>query len=176
MNVSIVAKRYGKALFEVAQGHHLLREVENDLKLVSETLANSSISKWLAHPTVRPEQKKAVFEENFPAIQTITRNFLFLLVDEGRENEIAGIFSEYRRLAFEASGLAEALVTTAYPMTSSEKAELVSTFGRIIGKKLVLKEQVDSDILGGVIVQVGDRLFDGSLKTKLLRFQERLNA
>jgi F-type H+-transporting ATPase subunit delta len=176
MNVTLVAKRYGKALFEVAQGHSLLPQVGADLQLVSESLANEDIANWLSHPATLAESKKAIITQNFPSIQTITKNFLFLLVDEGRENELTGIASEYRRLALEASGMAEAIVTTASPMKNNEKAELVQTFAEMIGKKLVIQEQVDSNILGGVVVQVGDRLYDGSLKTKLLRFQERLNA
>jgi F-type H+-transporting ATPase subunit delta len=177
MNISIVAKRYGKALFEVAQGKNLLTDVENDLQLIAESIENSSfIVDWLSHPAVQLEQKKAVFQDSFPNIQPVTKNFLFLLIDERREGELASIATEYHFLAFEAAGLAEAVVTTAFPMTSNEKEELVNTFEPIVDKKLVLEEQVDPDILGGVIVQVGDRLYDGSLRTKLLRFQERLNA
>ncbi|WP_028776582.1 F0F1 ATP synthase subunit delta [Shimazuella kribbensis] len=176
MSNSLVAKRYGRALFEVAQGHSLLQEVEADLKLVLESLTSSDIAKWLSHPATSAERKKAILENSFATVSAMTKNFLFLLVDEGRENELAGIVAEYRKLALEASNMAEAIVTTAYSMTTSEKAELITTFSKIIGKKLVIEEQVDSDILGGVIVQVGDRLYDGSLKTKLLRFQERLNA
>lgn len=176
MSMSLVAKRYGKALFEVAQKHGLLQEVGADLQLILDSLASSDISKWLSHPATSTERKKAILENSFAEIQSLTKNFLFLLVDEKRENELTKITAEYKKLALEATGMAEAVVTTAYPMTSSEKAELVTTFAEIIGKKLVIDERVDSDILGGVIVQVGDRLYDGSLKTKLLRFQERLNA
>jgi F-type H+-transporting ATPase subunit delta len=176
MSVSLVAKRYGKALFEVAQKHGLLQEIGADLQLILESLASSDISKWLSHPATSSERKKAILENSFADVQPLTKNFLYLLVDERRENELNGIASEFKKLALEATGMAEAIVTTAYPMSSSEKAELVTTFAEIIGKKLVMEERVDSDILGGVIVQVGDRLYDGSLKTKLLRFQERLNA
>jgi F-type H+-transporting ATPase subunit delta len=176
MSTSLVAKRYGKALFEVAQKHGLLQEIGADLQLILDSLSNSDITKWLSHPATSTERKKAILENSFAEVQLLTKNFLYLLVDEKRENELTGIAAEYRKLAFEASGMAEAVVTTAYPMTSSEKAELVTTFSKIIGKQLVIDERVDSDILGGVIVQVGDRLYDGSLKTKLLRFQERLNA
>lgn len=176
MSMSLVAKRYGKALFEVAQKHGLLQEVGADLQLILDSLASSDISKWLSHPATSTERKKAILENSFAEVQSLTKNFLFLIVDEKRENELTKIASEYKKLALEATGMAEAVVTTAYPMTSSEKAELVTTFAEIIGKKLVIDERVNSDILGGVIVQVGDRLYDGSLKTKLLRFQERLNA
>lgn len=176
MSMSLVAKRYGKALFEVAQKHGLLQEIGADLQLILDSLSSSDITKWLSHPATSTERKKAILENSFSEVQPLTKNFLYLLVDERRENELTEIASEYKKLAFEATGMAEALVTTAYPMTSSEKAELVTTFAEIIGKKLVINERVDSDILGGVIVQVGDRLYDGSLKTKLLRFEERLNA
>lgn len=176
MSVSLVAKRYGKALFEVAQEHGLLQEIGADLQLILKSIASSDITKWLSHPATSLKRKKAILENSFAEVQPLTKNFLFLLVDERRENELTGIAAEYKKLALEATGMAEAAVTTAFPLTATEKAELVATFAEIIGKKLVIEERVDSDILGGVIVQVGDRLYDGSLKTKLLRFQERLNA
>jgi F-type H+-transporting ATPase subunit delta len=176
MSTSLVAKRYGKALFEVAQAHALLKEIGEDLQLITGSLANSDITKWLSHPATPVERKKAILDNSFPEIQQLTKNFLYLLVDEGREDELSGIAADYRERALDALGMVEAVVTTAFPMTNDEKEEVVATFTKIVGKKLVIEERVDSDLLGGVIVQVGDRLYDGSLRTKLRRFQERLNA
>jgi F-type H+-transporting ATPase subunit delta len=68
------------------------------------------------------------------------------------------------------------VVTTAFPLTEEDRKALVKAFESIVGKKIRVTEKVDSDILGGVLVQVGDRLYDGSLRTKLIRFQERLKG
>jgi F-type H+-transporting ATPase subunit delta len=98
------------------------------------------------------------------------------LADRRREGIIADIYADFKSLADEARGVAEATVTTAFPLSDEEKEQLVQVFQPMIGKKIRITEKVDSDILGGVIVQVGDKLYDGSLKTKLIRFQERLKG
>ncbi|SEM79905.1 F0F1 ATP synthase subunit delta [Lihuaxuella thermophila] len=177
MSGSAVAKRYAKALFEVALEKNLLDQVEKDLQLIAETFSSTpELIEWLNHPATDTAKKKEFFSSVFTQVTELVKNLLFLLADRHRENIVAEISAEYKHLANEAKGMAEAIVTTAFPMTEEDKKELVETFQPIVGKTLQIKEVVDSDILGGVIVQVGDRLYDGSLRTKLTRFQERLKG
>jgi F-type H+-transporting ATPase subunit delta len=98
------------------------------------------------------------------------------LADRRREIILQDVFAEYKRLVNEQKGIVEAIVTTAFPLTATDRKKLIAAFEPIVGKKLDITEKVDSDILGGVIVQVGDRLYDGSLRTKLARFKERLSG
>ena len=69
-----------------------------------------------------------------------------------------------------------AVVTSALPLTEKEKEELAAVFEARLGKKLRVTNVVDSDLLGGLIVRVGDRLYDGSLRTKLIRFRQKLTG
>ena len=71
-------------------------------------------------------------------------------------------------------GIQEAVVTSAVPLSEQEKEQLAAVFEERLGKKLRIVNVVDSDLLGGLIVQIGDRLYDGSLKTKLTRFRRQL--
>jgi F-type H+-transporting ATPase subunit delta len=73
-------------------------------------------------------------------------------------------------MANDARGIAEAIVTSAKPLTSEEQAELAEKFGQTLNKKLRLTAVVDPAILGGIVIKIGDRLYDGSLKTKLETF------
>jgi F-type H+-transporting ATPase subunit delta len=174
---SPVAKRYAKALFEIALERNLLDEVEKELQLVVDAFsALPTLREWLSHPKTGISQKKDLFSSVFSHLSEITLNLLFLLTDRHRENEIEDIAHEYKALANEEKGIAEAVVTSAYPLSEQDKKELVATFQKLIGKTIHITEVVDSDILGGVIVRIGDRLYDGSLKTKLIRFQERLKS
>lgn len=177
MSGSVVAKRYAKALFEVALERKLLDQVEKDLQVILDTFSSTpELQDWLIHPTTDATKKKELFTSIFKELNEVTLNLLYLLADRRRENVIDEIASEYKRFANEAKGMAEAIVTTATPMSEEDKKQLIATFQPIVGKTLEIKEKVDSDILGGVIVQVGDRLYDGSLKTKLIRFQDRLKG
>lgn len=177
MSGAAVAKRYAKALFEVASEKQLLDTIELDLKLVTDTFsATPELVTWLAHPATDPAKKKELFSSVFKNVHGITQNLLFLLADRRRENIIDEIAEEFTSLSYAAKGLAQAVVTSALPLSEEDKQKLIATFQPIIGKTLQLTEVVDSNLLGGVVVQIGDRLYDGSLKTKLLRFQERLKG
>jgi F-type H+-transporting ATPase subunit delta len=94
-------------------------------------------------------------------------NFLLLLVDKRREAALPAIIAEYRNLANEARNIAEAEVITAMPLTDAEHKALAVKLSAVTGKNMVLKTQLDTSILGGVIVKIGDKLIDGSVARQL---------
>ncbi|PTX62514.1 ATP synthase F1 subcomplex delta subunit [Melghirimyces profundicolus] len=177
MSRSIIAKRYAKALFESAKERGLLDQVEQEWQSVADAWKGSGdLRGWVSHPKVTAPQKKEVWDRLLPDLSDLTRNLLHLLIDRNREDAIAPIGTEYKALAHEAKGIAEAEVVTATPLSKEDEKELIAVFQQMIGKTLVITNRVDSDILGGVIVRIGDRLYDGSLVNKLKRFRKQLTA
>jgi F-type H+-transporting ATPase subunit delta len=175
MSELAVAKRYAKALFEVACEQQRLEQVEKEVQeIVAVFRATPALVNWFQHPMTDAVRKKELFSSIFKEVSSIVRNTFFLLADRDRVGLIGAVAEEFQRLSLAAKGLAEAVVTTAFPLTDRDKQRLIIHFQPIIGKRLQISEVVNPDILGGVVVQVGDRLYDGSLKTKLLRFQEHL--
>ncbi|MBD1372131.1 F0F1 ATP synthase subunit delta [Hazenella sp. IB182357] len=176
MNIS-VARRYAKALFEVALEKEQLTEIENDLTVANDILSSTSeLTAWLNHPAVEQDVKKDLFAKSFESSNPYVFNLLLLLVERGREDTLNLILTEYKALANHQRGVAEAVVTSAFPLSEDDKKQIVNTFEPKIGKTLSIKEVVNSDLLGGIIVQIGDRLYDGSLKSKLTRFQKDLQG
>ncbi len=169
---SPVAKRYARALIEVAKERGLIDTVEADLKLVVESIQQSEeLKKFLTHPKVEKEAKKELFSQLFEGKVTAeTLNFLFVLIDNERETDLAFISAAFVSLANEERGIADAVITTAKPLSEEEQTELTQQFGASIGKKLRVQTAVDPSILGGVVVKIGDRLYDGSIKAKLEKF------
>ncbi|SMO67197.1 F0F1 ATP synthase subunit delta [Melghirimyces algeriensis] len=175
MSQSIIAKRYAKALFEVAKEHNLLDQVEQEWQAVHDVWVNHpELREWAIHPRVRSEEKKEVYDKLFSDLSDLSRNLLHLLAERNRENVIEAIGAEYRSLVHDAKGIAEAEVITPRPLSKAKEKELISVFQKKIGKSLVIINRVDSDILGGVIVRIGDRLYDGSLVNKLKRFRNQM--
>lgn len=173
--MSQVAKRYARAMFEVASAQGAVDRVEEELFALAQTITSSpQLGQWLAHPHVTGEQKKEAFRPVLSKVMEITGNLLFLLIDRHRESELPAIAAAYKQLADEARGTADAEVTTATPMAEEDQKRLAAVFEKILGKKVRIIHQVDPEILGGVIVRIGDRLYDGSLKTKLHHFQRKL--
>lgn len=177
MSRTVIARRYAIALFELAREKGELDRVEQELDQVVETLERvPELKEWLTAPAVDVERKKALIAERFQGLSAWTKNLLFLLLDRGRQGLISRIAEEYKHLADEARGVAEAVVTSALPLTEKEKEELAAVFEARLGKKLRVTNVVDSDLLGGLIVRVGDHLYDGSLRTKLIRFRQKLTG
>ncbi len=118
MSRTVIARRYAIALFELAREKGELDRVEQELDQVVETLQRvPELKEWLTAPAVDVERKKALIAERFQGLSAWTKNLLFLLLDRGRQGLISRIAEEYKHLADEARGVAEAVVTSALPLT-----------------------------------------------------------
>lgn len=174
--MSAVAKRYARALFEVAKERGNIDAIEVDLKgIVDAVQTSAELTAFLTHPQVTVEAKKELLTSVFEGkIATESLHFLLVLIDNERDSDLAGIYSYFVTMANDERGIADAIVTTAKPLTTEEQAELARKFGASIGKTLRVETVVDPSIMGGVVVQIGDRLYDGSIKSKLEHFAHQL--
>lgn len=169
MLTSQLALRYAQAIYELAADKQALEEVERQLVLVEDTLANSNeLAILLFHPQMPAEAKKDTVAKVFgDELADYVRNFLFLIIDKRREGALPAIIKEYRSLANQARNIAEAEITTAMPLSDAEAKSLAAKLSAVSGKNVVLKTHIDSRILGGVIVKIGDKLIDGSVLRQL---------
>lgn len=175
MSESQVAGRYAKAMFEIAMERRMTDQIERELKIVKEAMvASKELQLWLANASVDVEDKKSLLATVFAELSEPVQNLLFLLVDRRRSDQLAAIADSYRQRNNQQKGIVEAFVTSAFPLTEEEKRQLITTFEHITKNKIHLHQKVDSDLLGGVTVKIGDRVYDGSLRSKLNRFQKRL--
>jgi F-type H+-transporting ATPase subunit delta len=173
---TVVAKRYARALFEVAQERNIVSKVEEELKtIVAVVEQNEDFRKLLQHPNVDAAVKIDIIKEAFagnlsePAFNTIQ-----LLVERGRETVLEQLLDAFVAIANEALGQANAMVYTPFPLSESEATKIADQFGELIGKKIRLDHVIDKSLLGGFQVRIGDRLYDGSLSGKLARLEKTL--
>lgn len=176
--MSAVAKRYAKALFEVARDQGQLSEIETELQHIQQIMDDHpEFVKFLNHPKVAKEQKieqlKAIFQDH---VSTTMIQFMQLLIQRNREEHLADIVTRYIKFANVERGLEDATVTSIQPLTDEEKQSLAEHFGKLIRKKIRIHNEVDPEILGGLIVKIGDRLYDGSVSGKLHRFKRRVQT
>jgi F-type H+-transporting ATPase subunit delta len=169
---SAVGKRYARAIFDVASERGKIDQVEADLGAIVQAVEqNAELSKIMQHPHIAADAKKSLVEELFKSsVGEESFNFLNVLIENGREVQLPDIYRSFVQLANEARGIADAVVTSAKPLSSEEEAELAEKFGQTLNKKLRVTTVVDPAILGGIVIKIGDRLYDGSLKTKLETF------
>jgi F-type H+-transporting ATPase subunit delta len=167
---STIAKRYARAFFEIAKEDDKYETYYNELTLFSSILRdNQNLQDLFLNPVFDQHGKKAVVNsilEKINISQT-TANFLKLLVDKQRIVVLPEIENAYRQLMDDVLKRTRVTVKTAFPLTPDLAGKLRDRFEEMTGKKIEMAISEDASLLGGVIVGVGDTLYDGSLKTQL---------
>lgn len=176
MRRTAVARRYAQALFQVAVGREAVDEIEADLQAVLGLLREvEDFKRVWEHVLIRPSAKEAIIERVFAdRISPPTLNFLKLLCEKRRERHLAGIYEEFRRLANDARGIAEATVEAAMPLSDSLLTSLQEALRKATGKEVRIRTRVRRELLGGIVVRIGDRVIDGSVKGRLNRLRDRM--
>ncbi len=174
INVSI-ARRYARALLAVSlesgRADEILAELENMASLLAHSLEARD---FFQSPSFTREQRHRFLAKlsKTKSLSEPTISFLKLLVDRGRMEHIEHITRIYRDLADEAAGRARAEVSSPSRLEPAAAKALAGALSRITSKKIQLEENVDENLIGGLVVKVGDRVFDGSLKTQLERVRQ----
>lgn len=176
MSNSTVAKRYALALFQLASEKQALPQVEEELRTVKEVVVNNpELTAFLKSPKLPNEKKKEVLKSAFGSVSTYVLNTLMILVDRHREDQIADVADQFIALANDAKGVAEAKVYSVQPLTAEQAEALSASFAPQVGKQaLQIENIVDSNLLGGVKLRIGNRIFDGDLRGKLDRLERKL--
>lgn len=176
MSNSTAAKRYAIALFELAQQKNELRSVEEDLReLKAVWNGNKELKSLFTSPKLSLDKKKELIRQIFANANPIVINTLLVLIDKKRLGEVALIINEFMTLSNEAQGVADAKVYSTRELTEEERASISSVFAKNVGKhSLRIENIVDPSLLGGVRVQIGNRIYDSTLSTKLERLKRNL--
>ncbi|MGA3302233.1 MAG: F0F1 ATP synthase subunit delta [Methylovirgula sp.] len=176
--VSGVAGRYAQALFELAQEHKAEDKVAADLAAFSVMIGESAdLQRFIKSPVFSAdEQTKALAAILARAnISGITANFLKLVAAKRRLFAISDMIADYRKLHDLQKGLSRADVTVAEPLKEEHVRALKAALADITSSKNIeIGIKVDPTILGGLIVRLGSRMVDGSLKTKLNSLRTRM--
>lgn len=169
MKQGAVARRYAQALYEIAVAKNIVDALEQELKDVSAVIEGSrELQKVLYHPQIPGAEKKELLAKIFAGqISETAANFLALVVDRRREANISDIIEEYVHLANIARNIEEAYITSATEMTDNDKSALDKVLAKLTGKQIRPAYAVDSSLMGGVVVRYGDKILDGSLKSRL---------
>ena len=167
---SNVGGRYAKALFDLASETKQVSAVEADLKSLKKALAEShDLRVLVGSPAFGAEDKAKGLAAIAAAAKfnDTTRKFLGLLSANGRASSLASVITGYGALSAKARGAVSAQVTTAVALSPAQSRGVAAALRQALGKDPEIETRVDPAILGGIKVQVGSRLFDASLKSKL---------
>ncbi|MCK5579604.1 MAG: F0F1 ATP synthase subunit delta, partial [Planctomycetes bacterium] len=178
MQERVVAKRYARALLNLADEKNLLESVKQELRqLVELTVAVKDFARILKHPVLGAAKKFQFIQKTVGRqLKPLTVRFLELLVRKNRTECLPDIAEFYDALADEKQGIARVKVKTYYPLSRKVQESLTEKLTTFINKKVLLETEVDKNILGGIKIQVGDTVMDGSVANELNKIQEQLLA
>lgn len=165
-----VAGRYASALFELASDQGKVAEIEADMAKFQAVMGESDdFARMIKSPVIASEDQEkalaAVLEK--AGLSATSINFFKLLAKNRRLFAASDAVAGFRVLAARARGEVVAEVTSAVTLSDAQVGELKSTLKTTVGKDVTLAQKVDPSILGGLIVKIGSRMVDSSLKTKL---------
>jgi len=170
-------RRYAKALFQLATEAGQVAQVRGDLDALAALLvASPELAGVLLQPLRPVAERRRVLEavaERMGA-GALLRHFYQVLIAHRRLVDIEAIRAEFSRLADEQAGLRRAQVRTARPLTDSQLERLRRALAARIGQDVELEVEVDPELLGGLVAQVGDLLLDGSVRTQLRQLRSSL--
>lgn len=172
-----MAKRYAKALVEVAAASSELDEVRQDLRALAELLReHRDLRQLVSNPSVSRRAAGEVLKDVAAAmaVRPLTATFLQVLLEGGRLAGLETILRAYELLVDERLGRMQAVVTSAAPLDADAQERLRRRLGEMTGKDVYLELRQDPALLGGVVTQIGSRIFDGSLKTQLARLRDEM--
>ena len=173
----LVSKTYGDALFAVALEENRMDEFFEAVKVVADILrANEDFSKLMNHPKIMKEDKVKIVEETF--VEKIPKEIvgiMTLMITKGRASEMLSVFNYFVALVKEKKKIGNASVTTAVPLDEVQREK--------VEKKLLdttryedfeIEYSVDESLIGGMVIRIGDRVVDSSIKTKLYELTREL--
>ena len=177
MTNQMIARRYARALLEVAQESSKQQEYGRELDKVLACFTEvPELKLALFNPAISFSERKEVWQEvvKHLGVDEIMNNFLLLLADSNRLGIIEDIHAAYKEFLDELEGIKRAVVRSVTALDQATIAALTSQLEARTGNKIILEVKEDPSLIGGLIAQVGDLVLDGSIKGELARLKDSL--
>lgn len=154
----------------------MLEPVDDDVLMLRETLnSNGELARFFKSPVISQEKKDTVVRELLSdRVEDLTLRFLRLLIQKDRETLTKPILDEYQSLRDEQRGIVDADVTVARSLADEDREALTEALEEKTGKTVRLHVEEDADLIGGLIIRLGDHVFDASVRNKLTNLHDRL--
>jgi F-type H+-transporting ATPase subunit delta len=166
-------RRYAEAAFQLADRDGSIETWRRELEQAA-AATDGQLMAVLANPALALDQRLAAADRVLASLSQSVRNLVFLLVRRRRIEQLPRVVAEFTRLDERRQGITHATATSAAPLTDLEVKALTARLEQMTGDRIALETDVDEALLGGLIVRVGDRLIDGSVRGRLERLRNQL--
>ncbi len=171
------AKRYAKALFELAENQNKLDLVYSDLKMIYQTIESSDeLKTLLTNPILTKNKKVQIVQKIFNGkMDDLTAKLIHLLGEKDRLDLLPSIYKSFDSLYNQKKGIVHAIITTPVEMNKQLEKEIYKKIQSLTGsKKIQLKKNIDPSLLGGFVLQIDDLKYDASILGKLAKIKSKL--
>ncbi|MCH7997936.1 MAG: ATP synthase F1 subunit delta [Chloroflexi bacterium] len=170
----IAARRYGEAAFQIARDGGTEERWSEGLALMADVFSDPEIAALMQEARVSAADKMGLAEKSLAGVDPLVLNLARLLVHRGRTALAGQVAEAFQELMDAKRGIAHALVTTAVPLSDDETRAVAERLSEISDRQVVVETQVDERIIGGLVARIGDKLIDGSTRSRLLALKRRL--
>ncbi len=170
----VYARRYSQAVFAIALETNQLDRWQSDLGKIARLAEDASLVALLQNPKLHFDVKARLLAERLGDVNPLALNLVYLLVTRGRLRMTGDIADEYQRLLYSHRGIEPAEVTTAISLDDEDRQRLGEQLSAMVGKRVVVKSEVDRSLLGGITAIIGGKLLDGSTRSKLVALKREL--
>lgn len=174
--MSVVGDRYAESLFDLAKEENKVTQYLDDIKLVGEVLdSDPQIVQFFNHVLIENDKKIQLLDQSFKGnVDQYVLNFLKLLVQSRRIRYIDDIVKSYIKLSNQYLGIEEGMIYTPYELTDQQIQDIEKAISQKESKKVTLKVSIDPSLLGGIKVQISNRIYDGTIKNKVEMLKKEL--
>ena len=174
MRETTSGRKYARAVLEIALQRKQLESWRTWLKELARILQEPPVRNLMENPRAAFSLRKQLLEDKLKGQEPMLLNLALLLASRGRTGLAGGIAAAYEDMLNQQYGIQPAEVTAAVPLDEAEKEKLVRYLSGVTGKKVIVSVRVDPAIIGGIVARAGDRLIDGSIRTRLDQLKRSL--
>jgi len=176
MSGTRAAIRYAKAILEIADSKKVATQVSADMALITSTInTNAELNTFIQSPTINVDQKESALLEVFANANAVTKSLFHLLMENKRFEILDAVAVEYNKLFDIMNGVEVAKVTTAIAMDAALEAKVSAKIATFSDKKITIENTIDPSIIGGFILRIGDKQYNGSVANRLQVLKRELN-
>jgi len=169
-------RRYAKAVFQIAVERAELDRWQSDLRKIANLDKDAAFTMLLESPRLRFDDKVRLLSERLGDVNPMALNLVYLLVAKDGLSITGEIANEYQRLLDSYHGIEQAEVITAIPLDDEERLKIEERLGAVVGKKVVIKPEVDPSLIGGIVARIGGKLMDGSTHSQLEALKKEMRG
>ncbi|MDY6835060.1 MAG: ATP synthase F1 subunit delta [Chloroflexota bacterium] len=170
----ISAKRYAQAVFEIAYERNELSKWQRELKILSSSLKDDQVRVIMESPKIKLSDKVTTIKKILRDISPLTINLACLMVAKNRLSLLDRLEGEYNALVDAHYGRQHVEVIAAIPLQTQDIDNMKLRLASIIGDELIISSRIAPEIIGGIVLRIGDKLIDGSVRTRLRDLKRNL--